>query len=248
MLPPPDLSKNQVDRLGDRLRIGDISEDDLRLLDSYRRSFTDVYEKVVGTIRDRLELEPTGRRAKSKMSIMDKLQRESIRLSQMQDIAGCRIIVRDIRSQEEVIVRLTAAFDALTIDDRRERPSHGYRAVHLIVHSADKSIEIQVRTSLQHLWAELSEKFSDLVDPAIKYGGGDPDALDSLAVASEEIVKVEDHERLLEDYKKLISVALERGIMEDRGSDILKAQQQIGAHRKRVMRLIESMAEIVPEE
>ena len=33
-------------------------------------------------------------------------------------------------------------------------------------------IEIQVRTSLQHLWAELSEKLSDVVDRSAKYGGG----------------------------------------------------------------------------
>jgi ppGpp synthetase/RelA/SpoT-type nucleotidyltranferase len=34
-------------------------------------------------------------------------------------------------------------------------------------------IEIQVRTSLQQIWAELSEKYSDVIDPLIKYGGGD---------------------------------------------------------------------------
>ncbi len=51
-------------------------------------------------------------------------------------------------------------------------PSYGYRAVHVIVHILGKLVEIQVRSSLQHLWAELSEKLSDVVDPRIKYGGG----------------------------------------------------------------------------
>jgi len=83
MLPSRTLSKNQIDRLGDRLRKGDISEDDLRLLDSYRRSFTDAYEEVVGKIIYELGLEPTGRPAKSTTSIYEKLRRESIRLSQM---------------------------------------------------------------------------------------------------------------------------------------------------------------------
>jgi len=41
MLSSPELSKNQIDRLGGRLRKGDINETDLRLLDSYRRSFSD---------------------------------------------------------------------------------------------------------------------------------------------------------------------------------------------------------------
>ncbi len=34
MLPPSNLSKNQIDRLGDRLRKGDINEDDLGLLEA----------------------------------------------------------------------------------------------------------------------------------------------------------------------------------------------------------------------
>ena len=39
-----EMSKTQIDRLGDRLRKGDISEADLRLLDTYRRSFSEAYE------------------------------------------------------------------------------------------------------------------------------------------------------------------------------------------------------------
>src|SRR5436190_19232307 len=95
-----EVSKTQVDRLGDRLKRGNITEEDLRLLDQYRRSFADAYETVVGMIRDTLELEPTGRPAKSTTSIADKLKRESIRLTQIQDIAGCRIIVADIAEQD----------------------------------------------------------------------------------------------------------------------------------------------------
>ena len=44
-----------------------------------------------------------------------------------------------------------------------------------------------MRTSLQHLWAELSEKLSDIVDSAIKYGGGDEDAVRILRVMSDTI-------------------------------------------------------------
>ncbi|MBD0327118.1 MAG: hypothetical protein ICV68_11840, partial [Pyrinomonadaceae bacterium] len=168
-----ELSKNQVDRLGERLKKGKISDDDLRLLDSYRRSFSEAYEFVAGAIRKELALEPTGRPAKSTTSITDKLRRESIRLTQIQDIAGCRLIVQDIAEQESVVQSLKSFFENTTIIDRREKPSHGYRAVHIIVKHSGKLIEIQVRTSLQHMWAELSEKYSDVVNPAIKYGGGD---------------------------------------------------------------------------
>ena len=191
MLPSPELSKNQIDRLGGRLRKGDINETDLRLLDSYRRSFSDAYEVVVRQIRDDLRLEPTGRPAKSTTSIIDKLQRESIRLSQMQDIAGCRLTVPDIAVQNEVVAQLKRLFGNVTIVDRRQHPSHGYRAVHVIVDDSGKSVEVQIRTSLQHLWAELSEKLSDVVDGAIKYGGGDEDALLLLNGMSDAIMKLE---------------------------------------------------------
>jgi putative GTP pyrophosphokinase len=167
------LSKTQVDHLGDRLRKGNITEADLRLLDHYRRSFSEAYDVVDEAIRKELGLKPTGRPAKSTTSIIDKLRRESIRLSQIQDIAGCRLIVPDIAAQDLVVQALTIVFERAALSDRREKPSHGYRAVHVIVNSRGSLIEIQVRTALQHLWAELSEKGADVIDPAIKYGGGD---------------------------------------------------------------------------
>ncbi len=181
------LTKNQIDRLGERLRKGDISEDDHQLLDSYRRSFSGSYEDVFGRIREQIGLEPTGRSAKSTNSIIEKLRRESIRLSQMQDIAGCRIVVPDLPSQGEAVERLKMLFDNVSIDDRREQPSHGYRAVHVIFEHSGKLVEVQVRTSLQHRWAQLSEKLSDVVDSTIKYGGGDRDVAIILGVMSEKI-------------------------------------------------------------
>jgi putative GTP pyrophosphokinase len=164
----------QIDRLGDRLKQGGEEEADLRLLDEYRRSFSEAYDAVVRTIRQQLTLGPTGRRAKSTGAIVDKLRRESIRLSQIQDIAGCRLIVSDLAEQDRVVASLRASFDDVDVVDRRERPSHGYRAVHVIVRVNDKTVEVQVRSTLQHRWAEISEKLADVSDPALKYGGGEP--------------------------------------------------------------------------
>lgn len=192
-----ELSKSQIDRLGDRLRKGNISADDLQLLDRYRRSFGAAYENVVGQIRDRLELEPTGRPAKSTTSIIDKLQRESIRLTQMQDIGGCRLTVPDLEAQDEVIPRFQESFANTTVIDRRHSPSHGYRAVHVVINEAGKLIEVQVRTLLQHLWAESSEKASDLVDKEIKYGLGPSEIAKPLSQLSHKIRMIELNERLL---------------------------------------------------
>src|SRR5437667_4624063 len=118
------VSKTQIDRLGDRLRQGNINEADLRMLDEYRRSFSEAYDFVVIAIREELELEPTGRPAKSTTSISEKLNRESIRLTQVQDIAGCRLIATEIIDQERVINSLKRRFADLTIVDRRKQPSH----------------------------------------------------------------------------------------------------------------------------
>jgi ppGpp synthetase/RelA/SpoT-type nucleotidyltranferase len=185
------LSKTQIDRLGERLKKGEITADDLRLLDTYRRSLADAYDEVVGAIRKELGLGPTGRPAKSTTSISDKLRRESIRLTQIQDIAGCRLIVPDIANQNQVVQSLSRLFETTNIADRREKPSHGYRAVHVIVTHLGKMIEIQVRTELQHLWAELSEKLSDIDDPTIKYGGGDKSVQEMLADASSAVTSEE---------------------------------------------------------
>jgi hypothetical protein len=46
-----EISKTQVDRLGDQLRKGNITDSDLRLLDEYRRSFSEAYAAVAGAIR-----------------------------------------------------------------------------------------------------------------------------------------------------------------------------------------------------
>ncbi|MGH9908310.1 MAG: hypothetical protein ACRD8U_22325 [Pyrinomonadaceae bacterium] len=147
-------------------------------------------------IRNQLGLEPTGRPSKSTMSISEKLRRESIRLSQIQDISGCRLVLPDVAEQDRVIESLGKMFDNVTIVDRRRQPSHGYRAVHRVVEWGEKLVEIQVRTALQHLWAELSEKLSDLVDPALKYGGGNENLQKLLLVLSDGIAK---HEQFGDD-------------------------------------------------
>lgn len=164
-------SKSQIDKLGERLKAGTYTPDDLRMLDEYRRSFDAAHEQVIRAIRQIGEM-PTSRRAKSNASIVAKLLRERTRLSKMQDISGCRVVVSGIMEQEQTVESLKAAFPSVTIIDRRNTPSHGYRAVHIIVESSERHVEVQVRTSLQHMWAELSERSSDVLGPQIKYGGG----------------------------------------------------------------------------
>ena len=109
----------------------------------------------------------------------------------MQDIAGCRVIVTNEIEQDRITKEIQTSFPEASIMDRRKKPSHGYRAVHIIVPIFGKWIEIQVRTRYQHLWAELSEKLSDSIDPAIKYGGGPVKLRNTLAKLSLVVKQIE---------------------------------------------------------
>lgn len=166
-----DTPKSQIDRLGNRLRTA-VSADDLQALDAYRQSFAPAYEKVVLAIKSTTNEAVSGRPAKSTTAIIDKLNRESMRLSQMQDIAGCRIVVDNYLRQDSLLQQVGALFPNAQVSDRRKQPSHGYRAVHIIVSHEGRAVEVQIRTQLQHLWAELSEKLSDKFGIEVKYGAG----------------------------------------------------------------------------
>ena len=74
--------------------------------------------------------------------------------------------------------------------------------MHLIVTCYGKMIEIQVRTQLQHLWADLSEKYSDVVDRAIKYGGGEEEIRGFLADLSDKIGEAESSEERLANMRE----------------------------------------------
>jgi putative GTP pyrophosphokinase len=160
------------------------------------------------------------------------LRRESIRLTQIQDIAGCRLIVSDIAEQERVVQSLNSLFEHTTVIDRRQRPSHGYRAVHVLAGCQGKLIEIQVRTSLQHLWAELSEKLSDVVDSAIKYGGGDENVQAILTDASFMVVSEESLETKSADLLREIST--QGDVTDETKQQIVDLQAQLNSLRQQV--------------
>ncbi len=236
-----EFSKTQIDKLGDRLRNGGFGEDDLRMLDEYRRSYGEAYEEVIGLLRNELEVTPTGR-IKSTKSISDKLGRESVRLTQIQDIAGCRIVVTDIFVQNSTLEFLKQAFDNLTVIDRRIRPSHGYRAVHVIVNCLGKAVEIQVRTSLQHLWAEMSEKLSDKIELTIKYGGGDQQVREVLLKASAIIAVQDDLEVAIN--KTMVGLNSDSETSLQAKSDLLDIQANVKQNNETISASLNSVIQV----
>ena len=188
------LTISQLNKLGERLRKGHPNDDDLRALDMFRLSFASACDQVMLEL-NRLELEPVSRPAKTTSSIIAKLDRERSRLSKMQDIAGCRVVVDNIKQQDRAVNSLLAKFPGASKQDRRIKPSHGYRAVHVIVEFGEFHVEIQVRTSLQHVWASAIERIADGLDPKLKYGGGPEFIRAGLAKGSDLISRIEALER-----------------------------------------------------
>ena len=167
------ISRTQVDRLGDRLRDGAASQDDIRLLDEFRLEFAPRYQWLAAELRSVLSIDVVGRPAKSTTSIIEKLRRETIRLSQMQDVAGCRVVCRDLAEQDDLVRRVADNIPNCEVVDRRKVPSYGYRAVHVLVTVEGRTVELQVRTALQHHWAQVSELLADAFGQELKYGLGD---------------------------------------------------------------------------
>lgn len=110
------------------------------------------------------------------------------------------VVVPGLEDQDGARFALESAFFADAsprVIDRRERPSHGYRAIHLVVLVRDRSVEIQLRTALQHLWAELCEKLADGFGSEIKYGGGSDQVRALLQTSSQRVAEIEGREQQL---------------------------------------------------
>lgn len=179
---PP--SNSQVDQLGSRLRAAGapnrVSDADQEMYGAFREAFHPALEEVHDVIAAHL---PQGGRLKTLESTVAKLVRQpTVRLSQIQDIAGTRLIVDVLSAQDAAVAELLRDFPGASLDDRRSRPSHGYRAVHVIARAthAGRLVEIQVRTEIQDLWAQISEKLADRYGLDVKYGGGPNDVQDIL--------------------------------------------------------------------
>ena len=188
-----DLSVSQIERLGARLR-QEVTASDLALLRELRDSYRPALDAVVAEVHAILEfagIPPTvaTRPAKTTRSIIAKLHRERTNLARMQDIAGCRVVVPLLENQEVLLAALADRHPDWRVDDRRQRPSHGYRAVHLIT-PRPRPVEIQVRTIVQQVWAAISEAL-DRRHEGIKYGQGPADLIEELQKYSANLARWE---------------------------------------------------------
>jgi putative GTP pyrophosphokinase len=100
------------------------------------------------------------------------LRKNSMRLSQMEDVGGVRAVLPDQQAVYRVARRLKENWTIKNSHDYVAGPkADGYRALHLVNQNRGRLIEIQLRTPLQDLWANAVEGAAQRF-PGFKTGGG----------------------------------------------------------------------------
>lgn len=176
-----DYSYGQIDRAGKILARNDLADSEmseaLKVMNNWRAAHAYPLETAARWLRKAsTDLDPkaiVAERLKRLESITSKLTRErGMQLSRMQDIGGCRAIFQDMAGVKTLLGNSSAVeFGLLTNIKKTDyianpKPS-GYRSVHFIwKYKAETqssqcydgmSIEIQIRSALQHAWATAVE-------------------------------------------------------------------------------------------
>ena len=118
-------------------------------------------------------------RHKRELSIVRKLERSrTMRLSQMQDIAGCRAVLATNRQ----VALLRKYYESTVRDDYILQPARsGYRSIHAVAKYEGKSktafdgllVETQLRSAIQHAWATAVETVDSFTGSDLKSGYGE---------------------------------------------------------------------------
>lgn len=163
------------DKLGARLRDAEqVAPADSEMLEQVFAAYDDALTDVRNRLRD-VGLEPTTR-LKTTQTLIEKLRRTSgLTIRGIHDVAGARIVLDGGRfKQDQIVERVVDTFrgsdKAPRVLDRRQDPSFGYRAVHVVLFVGRLPIEVQIRTDLQHRWAEVVENLGDRWGRGLRYG------------------------------------------------------------------------------
>ena len=138
-------------------------------------------------------------------SIHTKLARQqSMRMTQMQDIAGCRAVLKSLNNVQKLVKQYeNSSFDhkLKSQKDYIHAPkADGYRCFHMVyiykgAYANDiyngLQIEIQLRTQMQHAWATAVEAVGIFTRQALKSNRGDRDWLRFFALMGSAISAME---------------------------------------------------------
>ncbi len=130
-------------------------------------------------------------------SILKKLEiNRGMQLARMQDVGGLRAVVEtvaQVRKLHEIYCDGSLAHELVDTDDYIATPKDsGYRSLHLIYKYKNPgaaiydglSLELQLRTKLQHAWATAVETIGSFLNQALKSSEGPAEWLDYFKIVS----------------------------------------------------------------
>jgi len=203
-----EISKTKIDKSGLALS-KDIYKDEVdfieleEVFDEYRKSYLLPLTETTLELQDWLSTYGNryyiAQRLKRKPQIISKLKRLSVRLTQLQDIGGARIIVENNQDVEKLYQYLVdkihkqKKIKILRVADYREkgRDITGYRALHLIFTRNKCNLELQIRSRIQHYWAESIERTSVIYGYPLKEQKGDPSVINYFQRLSDIFYEIE---------------------------------------------------------
>jgi ppGpp synthetase/RelA/SpoT-type nucleotidyltranferase len=217
-----DYSKTQVRKAGETLAKSqsDTDTDDLKTaIDSYKAAYeilanwraTHAYpmQIILSQLRKKaFEIDGSAivaQRLKRYPSILAKLQREPhMKLDRMEDIAGCRVVldnIRDVYKLRDALTKSRSKNKLKRARDYIEKPkSSGYRGIHLIyTYEGEKGdykglpVELQLRSKVQHSWATAVEVVGTFLQEALKSSRGNQDWLDFFECTGEAFYALEEN-------------------------------------------------------
>lgn len=168
-----------IKRLGERIveKKGIVNENDLELLQEYRKSFTEPLSATFNTlIQLKNKVDRQGiiafRLKRIKTIINKVIRKPDMNLNRMGDIAGIRIIVRTETQLNKILKEIESTFEISgKVRDYYIDPKPiGYEAVHIYIRDKKygKRIEVQLRTIESHNWATLVEITDLIYDTRLK--------------------------------------------------------------------------------
>lgn len=208
-------SKKHVNRAGLALISGEpqLHDEAKQVLDNWRACHIAPLNSFQVSLRNELKKIDgealVSQRLKRTPSILTKIERNpGMKLARMQDVGGIRAVVKNMKRVREIQSAYTSGTKAFSIvsggkDYINYPKASGYRSVHQIFKCKDGfSIELQIRTQVQHAWATAVETMGTFLDHSLKSSEGPDDWLAFFSLASSAFAILEGTPRI-EEYSGL---------------------------------------------
>lgn len=201
----PNFTRGQVNRAGlvliDQNAEPEASSQALALINHWRACHAYPINTFQATLRGRVKKvcgnSLVATRLKRLPSISKKLEiNPGMQLARMQDVGGLRAVVdtvAQVRKLQEIYCDGSFAHQLVDTDDYINHPKEsGYRSLHLIYKYKNTSVpaydglslELQIRTRLQHAWATAVETIGSFLNQALKSSEGPAEWLDYFKIVS----------------------------------------------------------------